>query len=407
MNCVYENASQCCGCAACSFACPRHAIHMEERGGFKHRFPKIDPVLCVDCGRCREVCPMRRPAERRKPIQAFAAQALDSTRLMKASSGGVFSLLAKQVLAEGGAVCGSVMERREDGFEVKHILIRSLDGLEALQGSKYVQSNMDELYGEIRKALQKNQKVLLTGTPCQVSAVRNVFHAFGDLLLTCDIICHGVPSNHVFNDYVKFEEQQLSGCIQEFYFRDKQDAGWGHSGRYIVKKENREYAVPITKENSSYYYFFHHGFFQRESCYVCPFANLERVGDLTLGDYWGVQRFNPELLTENGGPLESRKGISCVLVNTEAGEKLIEQWNSELRKYPISSADAAVVNTQLRSPVPQSPGRDEVLALYAHRGYPSVDRFFRKKIAGQKLKKKMIQFIPSAVKQRIKKALHL
>ena len=395
MEQVYNSLSQCSGCAACSYACPKNAIELkEDEYGF--RYPKIERDKCVGCKKCIEVCQFQSSSKKNSVIACYAGQNTDESQLMESSSGGIFCLIAGAFLKDNGVVCGATMKFKGDSVEVRHEMIADLDEIISLQGSKYVQSKIDLIYEQIEEVLRAGKKVMFSGTPCQVAAIRRIFSNEYDNILCVDIICHGVPSGKMFQEYINFEERKVGSKITSFTFRDKR-RGWGLNGYYTITKKNKHKQINFSPKDSSYYNYFLEGETYRESCYSCPYANTNRVGDITIGDCWGIERFNPEMLSENGGFIKRQQGVSCILINSEKGKEIFEKVKDKIRFSPVRVENVQVINTQLREPAKFSEKRNKILSAYRAKGYIGIDRIYKLETINKK-RKRLIK----GVKNRIR-----
>lgn len=356
-----KSHDQCCGCEACRDICPQSAITMAEDGaGFRH--PVIDPTACTGCGACSEIC-SRAETVLRAPLKGYAAAAKDSAIIRRSSSGGVFPLLAENCLSRGGRVYGAVSSW-EDGYEVMHIGIDDQSMLPQLQGSKYVQSRMNGCFRHVREDLKAGMPVLFSGTPCQIAGLRAFLGTDFTNLLTVDIVCHGVASGRMFRDYLTGFPAEITALT----FRDKA-LGWlDYYLRLTLRngKTNR-----IHWKQSSFYSEFLRGSICRESCGQCPYARLERPGDLTLGDYWGFGKAHPE--ADDSWKARRRTGISCVLVNSEQGQRALEEISGSLSLLESTPEKIASGSGSFR------PRAREVSLLEQYRthGYSAVEAAFR------------------------------
>jgi coenzyme F420-reducing hydrogenase beta subunit len=370
----------CTGCALCAYECPKGAISLEPDAlGFL--YPAVDPAACVHCGRCERVCPALAPVPRRTERSALAAAVDDRQQLMNAASGGIFIALTEDVLREGGAVYGAVMRADEEAIlRVAHERADSMAGAEQMQRSKYLQSDIQSVFAGIREDLQAGRPVLFSGTPCQAAAVRRAFPDREKLLIV-DIICHGVPSQQLFTDYLK-QLQTRGRSVKSFRFRSK-ESGWGlcailetEDCRGKVKKQR------LPSQISSYYHAFLHGESYRECCYDCQYAARERVSDLTIGDYWGIQK--DKVLYEKCLSLgmDAVTGISCVLVYTEKGAEALEK--AHLLSVVSDYDGIARENKQLYRPSDRPDSRNSFLSTYETGGYEAIEKAFRRKLGFKK-----------------------
>lgn len=300
----------CTGCAACAAICPRKCIKMEENmEGFY--YPVIDSASCVKCNLCKKVCPLDDMKRNTTIPRAYAIQARDSKIIEQSSSGGVFTLIAKQILKNGGCVIGASFDEE---YEVKHTCIDDLSQLHTLMGSKYVQSEIaPEIYKRIKQSLIAGQKCLFVGTPCQTEGVRRYLGSASDSenLLLVDILCHGVPSRKVWRKYLQYRKGTDGASPKEIYFRNK-DISWKTFSLKFIYDDREDYCKSNTED--LFYKGFLRNIFLRPSCYSCAFKSLERNADLTIGDFWEIKDFSDQF---------DMSGVSLVFSHTEKGEKLI------------------------------------------------------------------------------------
>lgn len=297
----------------------------------------------------------------------LAAIDADRDELMLSSSGGAFSVLARKVIAHGGTVYGHAFD---DGLHVACVRVDSLDGLAALRGSKYVQSDMGDAVSLVREDLKAGREVLFSGTPCQVDGLLAYLGGPQDRLLTVDIVCHGVPSQPFFSDCLNWE---FAGSrLDSVRFRDKQE-GWGCGGGTTTTTPVFHRLVtrdrPFSPEISFYYRRFLSGDVYRESCYRCPYAGGERPGDFTIGDFWGID-------VEASG-LDPKHGISVIIANTEKAEALIPYIKEETAWAERPLEEAIRGNDQLMHPTPRPEARDVVLDRWLEEGIDVLENEYR------------------------------
>lgn len=281
----------------------------EDNEGFL--YPVVDDTICVDCGLCEKVCPVINQNEPRKPLKVYAAKNANEEVRLKSSSGGIFSLLAEAVIAEEGVVFGA---KFDENWNVVHSWTDTKEGIAAFRGSKYVQSIVGNTYVEVREFLKQGRKVLFSGTPCQIAGLKKFLRKEYDNLLTVDVVCHGVPSPLVWQEYLK--EISKGKEILKIDFRDKK-IGW--KNYRVVVKGNDDIVDQPFNEN-----IFMKGFLKnlylRPSCYACTARSGKSGSDISIADFWGVQNYYPEF--------DDDKGIGLVLVNTELGSISFNHLNA-------------------------------------------------------------------------------
>lgn len=334
----------CTGCTACCESCPTKAISMiDNNEGFL--YPTINNELCINCGLCKKVCPANNYKFNNfdQPI-AYAAMADDALRKVS-SSGGAFSILAKYILGKNGIVCGAAFD---DDMIVCHQIVETKDDLQKLRGSKYVQSNMKDIYKKLKEYLENNRLVLFTGCPCQVAGLKNYLNKNYENLITADLICHGVPSPKVFAKYL--EEEFYGQKVLNVNFRDKKD-GWGGNG--ITTTTTTITGVYSKKDfEDTYLTAFFANISLRKSCYNCKYTKLPRVGDFTLADCWGATK-----------DIDDKKGTSTLLLNNNKAIEIfneIKQNFKLLKEIPFNKQ--VQIQPQLKYPVAIHPARNDFFA---------------------------------------------
>jgi coenzyme F420-reducing hydrogenase beta subunit len=347
-DCMKEN--MCSECNACIQICTHQAIQLKvNQEGFA--YPEIDSEKCINCNLCNKVCPMQNGDKTKSVnIKTLAVQTLDNKTLQKSSSGGVFSLIALYVLDQGGIVYGAAWD---SNMQLHHIGAETEKDLEKLRGSKYVHSDIGNSFREIKEHLKQGRIVYFTGTPCQVSALKLFLRKPYDNLITSDLICHGTPSQKLFNAFLENMEKELEEKIIDYKFRDKKIAGWSCSSSALsVKKGGKRKYHIYDKNMRAYYLAFIKGDITREDCYQCPFTTVERTGDITLADFWDIHKYHP---TFPNLP----DGVSLILINSNKGNNIWEQVKSKTH-YQLSSLNIAVqtCNKNLYTPTTRPPERD-------------------------------------------------
>lgn len=393
---LFDCPSQCCGCRACLEACPVRAIDMrEDESGFA--YPAIDQEACVRCGRCKRVCGFQHELSCGAADRCYAA-ATSGVEIEKSASGGIFGALARAMVSRGGAVFGCAYEADETGLHVRHRSARTMAELEGMYGSKYVQSSTEDCFREVERELRSGGKALFSGTPCQVAGLRGYLGREYEGLLTVDLVCHGVPSERMLREYLSVE---YGRGISDARFRPKCD-GWDDSLRLqLVGPDAPKGAVP--SEDSSYYDLFLGLRTLRDSCYECPFADPLRAGDLTIGDFWGVDGVRPDLLEQEGGPFSLQRGVSCLLVNTDRGARWLDALGDKIVRERVSFEDVASHNEQLRHPAEIPADRGDYLRAFADGGWGSVDRLWRRKTRRRRAARAIKRCVPAPAKRALKK----
>ncbi len=310
---------QCCGCSACLHICPKRSISFrEDKEGFL--YPQVDTATCIDCGLCEKVCPVLNQGEERMPLKVYAAKHTDDEIRMKSSSGGIFTLLADQIIDQGGVVFGA---RFNENWEVVHDYTETKEGLAPFRGSKYVQSNIGNSYKLVEEFLKTGREVMFTGTPCQVAGLKKFLRKDYENLLTVDFVCHGVPSPKVWRKYLEEEvaRQDDSSVVTGVNFRDK-STGWKrfsfalNLSKAVVEGEQNTVLSSVFSENE-YMRVFLSNLNLRPSCYKCAVKCGRSGADITIGDFWGIDNIDPNF--------SSDKGISLVLLNKPLAFPMAEQ----------------------------------------------------------------------------------
>jgi coenzyme F420-reducing hydrogenase beta subunit len=333
--------SRCTGCSACAYSCPVNAIKMQTNDeGFE--VPVRNSEKCIDCGKCRTVCQVLCKIPPNIIDQKFyAAKNSDDVRLLS-SSGGCFTAISDFILDNNGVVCAAAMD---SNYQVKHYFAENTEQRNRMRGTFYVQSSLGHSYEKIAEYLKAKRTVLFIGTPCQVSGLKRIFGE-NKHLITCDIVCHGVPSPLVFDYFINFLKKK--GSLDSFLFRDKAYGykGYTVSATYNGKKVGRKLWL------NSFNNMFSHNMINRLSCSSCLYCNYDRPGDITIGDFWGIENSHPELL--------DNKGISLLIINNDKGRYLLESIDS-LKLTEVMKSD--VLQNSLRKSAAASSYRHQAMKI--------------------------------------------
>lgn len=331
------HTNQCTGCTACASVCPKSCIQMcPDENGF--RYPIVDETICVGCGLCEQSCPVVNPlGKAENDSKAYAAYSKDEGMRLESSSGGVFTEIAKAVLARGGAVFGAAYNQR---FEVVHICVEYEADLTKLRGAKYAQSDLCGVFGQVKARLNQGQEVLFSGTPCQVGGLKAFLRKDYENLLTVDFVCHSVPSPMAWREYVKYRaEQDNGGSLPAAINLRSKKTGWSRYQYSNLFEYADGHAHAAKSSDSLYMKLFVGGYINRESCANCQFKGYSRASDLTLGDFWGIWDIAPEM--------DDNKGTSVVLVQSGQGAELLRNITDRLVLKPMTLEDAGRQNSAM------------------------------------------------------------
>lgn len=381
--------SKCCGCTACVNACPAQCIVMRRDREEGFDYPVANPDLCLGCGKCDAVCPVANPLESVTPKQALAVRCEE--HVSSSSSGGVFPALAKVVIEEEGVVFGTVMER---DFTVCHAEAESMEEVQRMRGSKYVQSELYGTYMDAEQYLKDGRKVLFSGTPCQIAGLKKYLGKEYDNLLAVDTACHGVPGPGLWEMYVKALQEQSASGITSVNFRDK-SRSWRHYAMTCIGADNNIIRSANADEDP-YMALFMQDMTLRPSCYACPSRCGRSGSDLTLADLWSVSSTLPAS--------DDDKGVSGVLVNSDKGRRYINAIAAEIRQeMPVEAVMAQNGGFAERVPVPEK--REEFFRGLCVAGV-DVYRHLKKYVVRRPLPVRMYRKLRSwlsSIKRRIRK----
>lgn len=302
-----QDKSKCCGCAACVQCCPKQCISLyEDDEGFL--YPEADTRMCIGCGLCEKVCPIINQYQARKPLEAFAAINPDEEVRATSSSGGIFTLLAEKTIEEGGVVFGV---RFDDKWQAVFDSSETKEGISAFRGSKYLQARISDSYARCKRYLENGRKVLFSGTPCQIAGLNHFLRNGYPNLITCDVICHGVPSPSVWKQYLDEVVAAGKSAVCDVAFRNKRK-GWSEYNFTLYYNEGTKvFSLESAHSRNIYMRAFLDNLILRPSCHQCPAKCGKSHADITIADFWGIWHVNPSLFDD--------RGTSLILANTEKG----------------------------------------------------------------------------------------
>lgn len=358
-----QNKCDCCGCNACIQKCPIQCIRMvEDIEGFL--YPHVDKSLCIDCGLCEKVCPLlvldRRKSNKSNKVysvlQTLAVKNKNMEERLHSSSGGVFIALAREVIAQGGVVFGAKFDEQ---WEVILSYAETIEDVRPMLGSKYLQARVENAFCDAEQFLKKGRLVMFSGMPCHIAGLRSFLHKDYDNLLAVDCLCHGVPSPGVWRRYLhEVIPLRLLSEITDIDFRNKLLGGWKKyhfvisCNEALVKNND---AVVYSSNNTEYMKGFISDIYIRPSCYLCMCKNGVNNSDITLGDFWGIDRIIPDF--------DDDKGVGVVLINTLKGQSIFNKLDVIARELTLD--DACRCNAGFKEYVKMHPKRDMFFKAYS------------------------------------------
>lgn len=346
-----QTRADCCGCNACGDVCSHQAISFEtDIEGFW--YPLVDKERCAGCGLCDRVCPVINAATLKRNgfsrPECHAAISKDIMTRFASTSGGMFTVLANQMYRRGGYVGGAIFD---ETWMVSQYISNDKHDLEKIRGSKLHQSDACGFYGKVQKLLKGGEQVLVCGTPCQMAALRAFLGKEYDNLIIVDFICRGINSPKVFRKWLDSLEQKHGAKAVRFRIKNK-ELGW----RQLTTKVEFENGTVLydTKDTNLFTIgYLQTGVYTRPSCYSCKFKGFPRIADITIGDFWGAEKYV-------GKDLDDDLGTSIVLLNNEKGKAYYDACLSKLRDKEVVLDDVVKGNAALLSPLnPPTVNRQE------------------------------------------------
>ena len=353
---VRPNKAECTGCGACVSICPKKAITMKpDEEGFL--YPVVDSALCVNCDLCEKRCPVGKDVPSRQQ-KAFAVQHADQQVRAMSSSGGVFTALARDMLARGGVVFGAAFD---ENLRVEHIGAFNEDEMALMRGSKYLQSDAADAIENAASLLARGIPVLFSGTPCQIAGLKaKLGGKYEDILLTVDFVCHGVPSPGVFASYLNMLEKEHGKKVVSYAFRDKRK-GWKDFCAVATFEDGSEHVGDQRTE--PFLYGFLQNLYLRPACAQCTaYRGKHRLSDLTMADLWGAEKICPDK--------DDDTGLSLVFANTKDGMDALKRCGSQVDRFSIQDMDAMRrMNPSIWEPASHHEKRRAFFARYQKNGF--------------------------------------
>ena len=352
---IMITGGECVGCRSCEQVCPTGCIVFKpDEEGFL--YPKVEEEQCIRCGKCLRHCPVLFRREEERQPEMYGVRNKNAEHCSRSASAGVADMAAREMIAAEGSVFGCAYT---DEWKAEHREIKAEKDLWKIQSSKYVQSDIGRCYETAKARLKEGKKVLFTGTPCQIAGLYAYLGAEkeNENLITIDLICHGVPSPLLWEKYLNYQQQKMGGRVTECNFRDKGKKGWGTNLR--IRTEKKDSVRPLSLDR--YGIHFLEGDCYRESCYQCRYASTDRVGDLTCGDFWGVEKVQPQFL--------DTRGVSVVLVNSEKGKAFFEKIKEQAVVLEVKSEEILPFQGNLVHPTRRPKLRDTFYQGINENGY--------------------------------------
>ena len=374
------DSKDCTGCWGCINICPKKCISMKsEIDGFD--YPIVDESKCIKCNKCVKVCPIMTRKEVKNNPYAYSCFKKEELVREKSTSGGIFTLLATDVINNDGVVFGA---RFNDSFNVEHNYIDTIEEIKVFRGSKYVQSKIGYTFTEVKRFLEEGKEVLFSGTPCQIGGLKAFLGKDYENLICIDIICHGVPSPMVWNKYKN--EISNGRKITDISFRDK-TYGWkDYSFRMDFENGTRYFEKGI---ENKYIRGFIGDIYLRNSCYQCKFKSLHRQSDLTLADFWGIENINKQM--------DDGKGTSFVIVNSDKGNQILQKIKQKIEIEKVNLNESIKYNMSAIKSSYKNPRREYF--------FKNINRFKFNILVDNTLKDSFIIRLKTKIKEIVDKLL--
>ena len=344
-----KQKEECFGCEACVQICPRNAIEMKEDcEGF--RYPKIDNDKCVNCGLCNKVCPYENKKSFKKEDKvAYGGCHISQKVREKSTSGGAFSAIIEQWCDDNYVIFGATAE----GLKIFHDYITDKKQIDRFRRSKYSQSEINDTYQMAKQFLLEGRNVVFSGTPCQIAGLLSYLQGKEyKNLLTVEVICEGVPSPFFVRKYNDYLQKKYHANIENLEYRYKDKNKWD----FEVMQTQLTSGKKLKKDRwfNPFWSIWLEHLMSRPSCYECPFAQKDRVADISLGDLWGVHLYCPELYAKN-------TGASLIICNSEKGKMALEKAKEKLIGHELDFEQVLKYQSPMRKSIDMNPRRSEFM----------------------------------------------
>lgn len=353
---IIGNMNKCTGCGACAMVCSKSAIQMFPNSqGFLE--PVVDTVKCVNCEKCKNTCHTNRNPEKHSYIDVIIACNTNDEIRSRSTSGGVFFELAKNIIKENGIVIGAAWT---SDFGVEHVVVDSVEQISKLQNAKYVQSDINTTYKITKEALRANKRVLFSGTPCQIGGLKSYLGEDHPGLITVELICHGVPSPKVWKKYLAYRKDQSNTDAKEVQVNMRsKSTGWSTYSVEIDYADGTKYSCRCMDD--PYMLAFIHNMTLRSSCLECNYKGTDRIGDITLGDCWGIWNVAPEM--------NDNKGTSLILLNSVKGQEIWKKVSAIFRTRAVDLKEIAGENMAIMKSAVAYAEREHILESLDQEGF--------------------------------------
>lgn len=385
-NILAVGESDCCGCGSCKLVCNSKAIEMVyNHEGFL--YPVVNNELCVSCGLCKKVCPAinHMPIEESPKRYAVKSKSLDTR--MASTSGGGYSEISDWIFNSGKGVTYAC--EFQDDYNVSYTRAINSEGRNKQRGAKYVQCSLEDTFVHILDDLKNDMNVLFIGPSCYIQAGRNYLssHQYSGRVLFVDTLCHGVPSPLIWKEHREFLKTKYPMPWKSYTFRDK-EVSWRGQHTTLITADGKK--VQDTRDLNAYLTLYFDGYITRKSCHNCPYASIHRVGDISIGDCWGIELCSPEF--------DDKKGVSYMQINTEAGEQIFQSIRGNLDILELQENEC--VQENLKHPSTPSNRREEFWNVYSKSGYIAAIKKYTRYGKINYLKNAMSIIIAKLVKRK-------